>query len=861
MVAAVAAPTGTDPGQIPAQVPAQVPLPLPVAAFGAGAAGALVLGALGCLALPALPHVAVLLVLLVAGCAGWWRMPGHWRWGGAAVAGFALCGLHALASLGGQLPAQHERGDFTVEGRIVGLPEAEARRTRFQLRVHDDPALPRALRGAKLRLSWYDNEWSDEPSRRHELRPGAEWRLQLRLRAPRGLRNPGGFDAERHALAARIAASGYVREQATALQLSPPRGLDAWRDRVAMRIATVVPGGASRYVRALALGDTRALDDDDWHLLRATGLTHLIAISGFHVGLVAGAFALLGGALWRLFPALGHAMPRPQAAALAALAGAVAYAGVAGFALPTVRTVLMIAVAVAARLGRRPLRLSGSLALAAIAIVLVDPLALLSAGFWLSFGGVAWLLWCLPDAGRRPLRDFLSAQWVATLGLLPLTAILFGQASLAGPLANLVAVPWWSLVVVPLSLLGTALDALHAGWGTGAWRLAAAAFELSWPLFERLGRSPLALWWLPEPAWFALPLALGGAFWLLLPRGVPGRPLALLLWLPLLWPDRDLPRHGEVELVMFDVGQGTSLLLRTAGHATLYDMGPAVRDGWDAGERAVVPALQALGVRRIDTMVASHADADHAGGLDAVRRRFPGAPLFAPAGAGIEGAADCLAGSGWQRDGVRFRFLHPPLHFPYLRNEASCVLRIETAHGAILLPGDIGEAVEERLAGRVPGDLPADVVAVPHHGSRHSSSAGFVSATRARLALVSAGHANRFGHPDAGAVARWTGAGARVLGTPEGGALRVRLGADGLEVEAERRRRRRPWDAVAREGGSRAASLAVSYAPLFPPRAPRPQESIRAGTGQGRRVADAAPAAALGGGAGDHRRTVLDAPP
>src|SRR5690606_14379572 len=228
------------------------------------------------------------------------------------------------------------------------------------------------------------------------------------------------------------------------------------------------------------------------------------------------------------------------------------YAAVAGFALPTVRTVLMIAVAVGARLWRRPLRIAESLALAAIAIVLVDPLALLSPGFWLSFGGVAWLLWCLPQAGRRPLRDFLSAQWVATLGLLPLTAILFGQASLAGPLANLVAIPWWSLVVVPLSLLGTALEAVQAGWGGGAWRLAAAAFELSWPLFERLGASPLALWWLPEPAWIALPMALAGAFWILLPRGLPGRPLAVLLWLPLLWPERHLPRHGDGALVMVD---------------------------------------------------------------------------------------------------------------------------------------------------------------------------------------------------------------------------------------------------------------------------------------------------------------------
>src|SRR5690606_29543008 len=335
------------------------------------------------------------------------------------------------------------------------------------------------------------------------------------------------------------------------------------------------------------------------------------------------------------------------------------------------------------------------------------------------------------------------------------------------------------------------------------------------------------------------------------------------------------------------------VLVRTARHAMLYDAGPAVPGGWDAGERVVVPALHALGVRALDTAVVSHAVADRAGGLAAVRRRFPPRHLLAPArssiqpaddsgglaavrrrfpprhllapdGSGIDAADACLAGSGWERDGVRFRLLHPPLHFPYLRNEASCVLRVDTAHGALLLPGDIGEAVEERLAGRIPGELAADVVLVPHHGSRHSSTPGFVAASAPRLALVSAGHGNRFGHPDAGAVARWEAAGAAVLGTAGEGALRLRLAPGGPEVEGERRRRPRFWDAGrvreppgARSPGRRGAILW----PLSVPRAPRPQESIRAGTGQGGRLADAAAAAALGGGPGDHRRAVLDAAP
>ncbi|HST45905.1 MAG TPA: DNA internalization-related competence protein ComEC/Rec2, partial [Luteimonas sp.] len=484
----------------------------------------------------------------------------------------------------------------------------------------------------------------------------------------------------------------------------------------------------------------------------------------------------------------------------AALLGAAGYAAVAGFALPTLRTVLMIAVVVAARLARHSTRVADALSLAAIALVLVDPLALLGAGFWLSFAGVAWLAWCMPRAGQGGglLRDFLSAQLIATVGLLPLTVALFGQASLAGPLANLVAIPWWSLVVVPLSLLGTALDGIHAGWGDPFWQLAAGCFDLSWPLFATLAASPVALWWLPEPAWFAVPMALVAAFWCLLPRGVPGKPLTLLLWLPLLWPDRRLPPAGSAEIVVLDVGQGLSVLVRTRRYSLLYDMGPAVIDGFDAGERAVLPALHALGVRRVDLLVASHADADHAGGLEAIRRRFPRTPTLAPEDSGLPRTRRCLAGRRWQADGVTFRFLHPPPHFPYLRNESSCVLRVETAHGAALLTGDIGAVIELGLVARQAHAIAADVVVVAHHGSAESSDAAFVAATGARHALVSSGHGNRFGHPHPDVLTRWHLAGADTISTAEGGALRVRLEAGGPRLEWRRATHPRLWDAARR---------------------------------------------------------------
>ena len=785
--------------------------------FATATALALLAGIVACLCLPRLPLWWLLALTALPGLALWTR-DGWRRVLGAGLFGFALCGLHAAYVLHQQLPLSMERHDASVSGRIVDLPAHEPRRTRFRFRVDDDDAQPLALRGRLLQLAWYDDYKPVAPSRRHELTSGSRWRFHLRLRAPRGLRNPGVFDSEKSALANRITATGYVRDTQAAQELSPPTGIDAWRQRMSAKIADAVPSESSRYVQALALGDTRALADQDWESLRAAGLTHLIAISGFHVGMVAVVFAFLMSLLWRAWPALARRIPRPQAAAGAALFGALGYAAVAGFALPTVRTVLMIAVVVAARSLRRPVRVADALALAALLMLLVDPLAVLSAGFWLSFAGVAWLAWCLPDVGKPApkqgvVRDFLSAQGVATLGLLPLTVVLFGQASLAGPLANLVAIPWWSLVVVPLSLLGTAAEALHAGWGGVPWRAAAWCFDLAWPPLQWLARSRFALCWLPEARWYALPLALLGAFWCLLPRGVPGKPLAALLWLPLLWPDRQLPSHGDAEIVVLDVGQGLSVLVRTAHHSLLYDMGPAQPEGFDAGERVDVPSLRALGVPRLDAAVVSHADNDHAGGFAAVQRAYPLPVAFAPQDSGMPDTRPCVAGTQWQWDGVTFRFLHPPPYFPYLKNDASCVLRIEGRHGAALLVGDIGEVIERELVRRDPDGVRAEVVVVAHHGSGSSSDPAFVAATHARLALISTGYGNRFRHPRPEVVERWQAAGAQVPDTAVDGALRVRLQAGGPRLETRRASHPRLWDAARRQRQLMAEATTLSYRP------------------------------------------------
>ncbi len=794
--------------------------------------------------LPQLPPAIVIAGLAIAGglaCAQGRRFG---RVAGAALLGAALLMGQGAWRMSQQLPRALELQEATISGRIVALPIHEERRTRFDLRVDDADA---PLSGRVLRLSWYDAYRGQEtPGPRWQLHAGERWQLRVKLRAPRGLRNPGGFDGERQMLVDGISATGHVRQVQDARRLASAGGIVAWRERMSARMLAATDAPSIRFIAALALGDTRGLSQQDWEILRAVGLTHLIAISGFHVGLVGLAVAGFAWGIYRVIPGLGVRVPRRTAMAAAATFGAFGYLLATGASLPTLRTVLMIAFVAGAALLRRNTGVAQSVAAALIVVLAMEPLSVLRPGFWLSFGGVAWLAWCLQGMRSGHLRQFLAAQGVASLGLLPLAVAFFAQASLAGPIANLVAVPWWSCVVVPLSLVGTAAEMLHAGWGAPIWPLAVSAFDLSWPLFERMSASGLALAGVPEsPAW-SLPLAMLGVFAMLLPRGVPGRPLAGLLLLPLLWPATPRPAHGEFEILQVDVGQGTAILVRTRDHALLYDAGPASPDGgFDAGERAVLPALRALGLRRLDIMVLSHADADHAGGRDAVAMALPVARTLAPPEAPLDAVAACIARQGWQWNGVRFRFLHPTPDFPYLRNQSTCVLRVEAAQGAALLTGDIDQLIESRLLRLPATDLRADVVTVPHHGSGSSSSPAFVAATGARLALVSAGYANRFRHPRSGIVARWKDVGAQTLTSSDTGALRVRVGRDGIHWQSERGRRARFWDAVARQADGRG----LSYRPVG--RIPRKAPDDR--TGEGRWLADDPPADAVFRGAGHHR--------
>jgi competence protein ComEC len=530
------------------------------------------------------------------------------------------------------------------------------------------------------------------------------------------------------------------------------------------------------------VGDTRGLSQDDWAVARSNGVSHLIAISGFHVGVAAVFGVWLAWLIYALLPRIGLWLPRPPAQAAAALLAATVYSALAGFGLPTVRTLLMIAVVALARCSRRAGGGAHSLALALVAILLVDPLAVLAAGFWLSFVGVAFLILFLQSRGRgwrAFVHELTAGQLLMTVALLPLTLWFFGQASLVGALSNLIAVPVVSFVIVPCALLGMVLLAVCPPLATPVLWLAAHIVHVQWWLLERMANWPGAQWYLPRVQPYALGLAMVGVLWLFLPRGVPRRWFGCLLFLPLLLPPRNVPAEGAFQLWVLDVGQGLSVLLRTHGHALLYDAGARYPSGFDLGDAVVLPTLHGLGVNRLDVLMISHGDNDHAGGAAAVAAAFPQARRLAGEPARMRlPMAPCVAGQSWQWDGVHFRVLSPGPGGGDLDNDSSCVLLVEGRGGRVLLTGDISSKMEPAVAAAL-GPGPPPVLLAPHHGSKTSSGTAFIAALKPPLTLVSAGWRNRFGHPRPDVVARYAEAGVPLFNTAEQGALEVDFPADG----------------------------------------------------------------------------------
>ncbi|AFL72774.1 DNA internalization-related competence protein ComEC/Rec2 [Thiocystis violascens] len=737
--------------------------------FGAGVAAFYLL--------PALPSLWLALAALALMALAWrlrWLRPPC-----VFLLGIGWAQWHTCALLCQPFPDDLARAPLVLEGRIAAIPAETGVATRFLFQVERtvQDGRPVPFDGL-VRLSWYQGV----PA----LKAGERWRLPVRLKPRHGYANPGGFDFERWLFEQGVKATGHVRRSEDLERLDAGAGpywLDRWRQRLAGHLAGILgEARALGLIQALTIGERAGLGPDDWEVLTRTGTNHLVAISGLHVGLVAAGVLFLTRWLWSLSTRLPLVLAAPRAGALAGALAALGYAALAGFAVSTQRALVMLAVVLGAVFWMRTLRPYHALTLALVAVLALDPRAVLSYGFWLSFGAVAVLLFHLGQ--RLPTRDLWTrwgrAQWAVGIGLLPLLFFLFGRASLIAPPVNLVAVPLFGLLL-PLVLLASLLS-LIPGF---AWPLTLIAELLGWCLdgLAWLATQPGAMATLPARPLWAWGVAIAGVLLLLAPRGLPGRWLGVVLFLPLVWLRPPVPVHGEVWFTLLDVGQGLAAVARTGEGVLVFDTGPGFNSGFNTGSAVVAPFLLAQGIDRIDRLVVSHADRDHAGGLAGLAERVMIDRLQSgePADLDLPGATPCYAGESWIWSGVSFRFLHPE-QGGETGNNASCVLRIETGGHAILLAGDVEQRVERQLAARLGSALRCEILIAGHHGSATSSSAEFLRAVAPDLVLFSAGYANHFGCPARTVRERVTGQGIGMLNTAVEGAIEIRLGVDGILV-------------------------------------------------------------------------------
>ena len=708
------------------------------------------------------------------------------RWMGAMLLACCWSLWNFQLRLDDRLPVDLAGIPLMVSGVVGSVPQVYDDFATFRFSPSRDAAateLPHTLL-----LRWY-RDWP-------ALAVGQHWQLELILKPPWGRVNFQGPDRERWLFATGIGGLGTVRTGT----LQPggdaaATALMRFREKVAHEIdARVTDQRGKGIIRALALADRSGIAQRDRDALVLTGTAHLLAISGLHIGLAAGGGMVVARLLAWCLPVWLAPGRLYLLAAAGGLLTASAYAALAGFGVPTVRSLLMLLVMSAALVTQRTVHPLRAWLLAMTGILLIDPFAPLGSGFWFSFMAVAALLLMFsPRPGRRPpWRSLMMAQAAVMLLLLPVSAAWFQGFSPMGFLANLVAIPWVSFLVVPFVLAGTAALAVPGDLATLLWSAAAGTLAILWLFVEYLAGLQGQLIALRAPSLPQALLALLGAALILLPRGLPVRWSGAFLLVPLFFPNEPESGPDVIDMEVLDAGQGTAVLVTAGGRTLLYDSGPG--DGGDGNLVASViePALQRRGNVAPDRVLISHGDLDHAGGLAALRARYPHAAYSANLPIPNRDSTRCTVPLHWRWKGVQFEVLHPTVALPYLGNDSSCVLSIRRGERVVLLSGDISAAVEQRL---VDDGLTAhEILLVPHHGSKTSSSDGFVATVRPKLAVATAGLGNRFGFPRPEIRARYLTAGAGFWSTGDCGAVRIVLRTDGsVRATSARRHRSGLW--------------------------------------------------------------------
>ena len=715
-----------------------------------------------------------------------------------AVAGFLWAFFCATNILSQQLATEIEGVNLELTGKVVSLPLVRPGMMRFELEPYSlfDHAGRAWPVPGKIRLSWYQN--------RVEIIPGQIWRLQVRLKRPYGFMNPGGLDYEGWLFQRQLRATGYVLQRLENTLLAEGDGEYLQRLRYALRSKLVgVLGQApnAALLLPLIIGERGSMSSEHWRILTATGTNHLMAISGLHIGFIAFLAFWLMRIIWPLGGPTSLFLASPYAAMLSALVCAAVYAALAGFAIPTQRALAMLVVFLGLRLLHRQTAATHIMALALLAVLLIDPFAVLSAGFWLSFAAFSVILY-----GMNSRLDTQGLWWrwgrvqlLLAIGLIPLLIFWFQQIPLLGMPANIIAVPWVSIFTVPLALLGALVLTISEPAGAFVLQLALKSVDIIWSVLTFLAALEFAVIPVQHRSWPVLLLAAAGVALLLMPAGLPGRYLGLVFFLPLAFPVTQKPRAGELHFTALDVGQGLAVVLRTQHHVLLYDTGARYSGRFNAGSAVISPYLRSLGITELDKLIVSHGDNDHIGGFHGLTERIQIRSIVTsvPDAFAVAEASTCDDTQRWQWDGVIFDILHPAPESGLRGNNASCVLRVSVGGQSLLLTGDIEKRAEKILLERYGRKLAADILLAPHHGSRTSSSEAFLDAVQPHYAIFPVGYRNRFGFPKRDIIARYKKRNIRQLQTARSGAIEFQLGAAGLALTEYRQQSRRFWHTVA----------------------------------------------------------------
>ena len=742
--------------------------------------------------------------------------------------GFYHAAWQAEQRLAVSLPDAWQGRDIEVIGVVAELPRSHEKGLRFSFDVETIltrvPGQKCFVPQASVPRHVYLSTYYDKQAKPLGLRAGERWQLTLRLKQPHGSSNPHGFDFEMWALENNVRAVGYVHPKGNNVRLDAFADgffyrIEAWRETVRDKFnATLGNAPYAGVLSALAIGDQSSIPSTQWQVFTRTGVNHLMSISGLHITMLASFGFALSYWLWRHSTWLTLRLPARKAAALVALLVALGYALLSGFAVPAQRTVYMVGAVAAALWLNRNFSRGQILGIALLGVLIPDPWAVMSPGFWLSFGAVAIILYVTAHriegnhqlrvitggiAGHPPWRslwmldEYITVQWAMTIGLIPMLLALFQQVSLVSPIANAFAIPLVSLSIVPLALLGAVLPLDAPLW------LAHIVMDWTMVLLVWLSALPQAVWTQHAPPAWSIVAGMLGVLWLLLPRGFPARWLGFLLLLPMFLNTPEPPAQGTLRLIIFDAGQGLAVAAQTSQHALLYDTGPDFSGAADSGNRILIPSLRAMGIAQLDGLMLTHDDTDHTGGALSVMQAMPvgwlhsSLPEQSPILHQAHDSQRCSDGQQWDWDGVHFELLHPsPESYAQekiSKNNRGCVLRISTGDQHILLATDIEKDAEQRLIREHADKLPATMLVVPHHGSKTSSVQPFVAAVHPRYAVFTVGYRNHFGHPKEEVVERYRAASSELLRSDEDGAILVEMDAQNFTIERYRKTHARYW--------------------------------------------------------------------